>query len=339
MTEERLAAVVEKNRAQATIGSLRAEGIYDDERTVYECGSDAVAIPVRKTPTKTAVREVVVDEGPAQPQTLADVLASRGWTEKELETVPASWAVVGTVILVRVADCPRPEEVGDALLDMHGGADTVLAREGIDGPHREPDVTVIAGEGDTETVHREHGTEYALDLAALMFSPGNKAERTAMGERVDGEEVLDMFAGIGYFTLPMARGGATVTAIERNPTSFQYLVENVMRNEVDESVETYRADCQDVVAGFEGRTFDRVVMGHYDSYEYLDSALAALSPGGTLHMHAATPERLVPERPLTRLERAVDKADRTVETADVRTVKGYSKGVLHVVVDAVIQES
>jgi tRNA wybutosine-synthesizing protein 2 len=30
-----------------------------------------------------------------------------------------------------------------------------------------------------------------------------------------------MFAGIGYFTLPMARAGATVTAVEHNPTSFR----------------------------------------------------------------------------------------------------------------------
>lgn len=329
--------MVEKTRAQATIGSLRAEGIYDDKRTVYECGSDAVAIPVRETPRETPVREVVVDDGPRDPQSLSDVLASRGWTDEELETVPSSWAVVGTVILVRLADCPRPAEVGEALLDMHGGADTVLAREGINGAHREPDVTVIAGEGDTQTVHREHGTEYAVDLAELMFSPGNKAERTAMGERVDDEDVLDMFAGIGYFTLPMARNGAAVTAIERNPTSFQYLVENVMRNDVQDAVETYRADCRDVITGFDGRTFDRVVMGHYDAYEYLDSALTALAPGGTLHMHAATPEQLVPERPLDRLERAATNADRTVKQADVRTVKGYSEGVLHVVVDAVIQ--
>jgi tRNA wybutosine-synthesizing protein 2 len=163
-----------------------------------------------------------------------------------------------------------------------------------------------------------------------------------MGEVVEtGERVFDMFAGIGYFTLPMARAGAKVTAVERNPDSFAYLVENVVRNGVQDSVETYRADCRDVVAGgidgdgeFE---FDRVVMGYYDAYEYLDSALAALAPGGTVHMHEATPEPLVPDRPVGRLEAAAAEVDRAVEVLETLTVKGYSEGVSHVVVDARIE--
>lgn len=337
VTAEQLAAVVEKSRAQATIGALQAEGIYDDERTVYECGSDAVAIPVTDRPAETAYRELVVDEGPTEPRTLPDILAERGWSEDECARAPSSWAVVGNVILVRPEDCPRPEELGDALLDMHGEADTVVSREGIVGPHREPTLTVLAGEGDTETVHREHGTEYALDLSTTMFSPGNKAERTNMGSRVSADEsVLDMFAGIGYFTLPMARAGATVTAVERNPASFEYLVENVVRNDVQDQVETYLADCRDVVDAFETPHFDRVVMGHYDAHQYLDSALTALTSGGTLHMHAVTPEKLIPDRPQSRLETTVEATDREIESMEVRTVKGYSEGVAHTVVDATI---
>ena len=333
--EQSLSAVVEKPRAQAAIGAFRAEGIYDDERSVYECGPETVAIPVTRPPTEVDVLEIVEDTGEPRLRTLADHLRARGWSDAELDRVPASWAVVGSVILVRVADCPRPAEVGEALLAMHGGADTVLAREGIDGPHREPSVEVIAGEGDTETVHHEHGTVYALDVAAVMFSPGNKAERVRMGGVVGDERVLDMFAGIGYFTLPMARAGARVTAVERNPAAFEYLVENVVRNEVQTQVETYRADCRDVIAGGgEAFAFDRVVMGHYDAHEYLDAALDALAAGGLVHMHAATPESLVPERPTRRLREAADDAGRTVEVQDVRRVKGYSEGVAHVVVDA-----
>jgi len=306
MTEQPLSAVVEKPRAQTAIEALRAEGVYDDDRSVYECGSGAVAIPVTEPPEETDVLEVVQEAGELRLRTLEDHLRERGWSDDELARAPGSWAVIGSVVLVELGDSPRPAEVGEALLSVHGEADTVLAREGIAGQHREPAVEVIAGEGDTETVHREHGTTYALDLAAVMFSPGNKSERARMGEVVSADErVLDMFAGIGYFTLPMARGGARVTAVERNPAAFQYLVENVVRNDVRERVETYRADCRDVVAngvevadaGGDPFAFDRVVMGYYDAYEYLDSALTALAPGGRIHMHEATPEKLVPDRP------------------------------------------
>jgi tRNA wybutosine-synthesizing protein 2 len=334
-----LAAVVEKPRAEAAIGALRVEGIYDDSRSVYECGSETVAIPVTAPPEETPVREVIEEAGEPRLRTLEDHLRDAGWSDEELDDAPGSWAVIGTVVLVDIGDAPRPEDVGEALLAMHGEADTVLARKGISGQHREPDVEVIAGAGDTETVHQEHGTTYALDLAEVMFSPGNKAERARMGEVVDPDErVLDMFAGVGYFTLPMARAGARVTAIEDSPTTFAYLVENVVRNGVQDSVETYRADCRDVISGGgEGFTFDRIVMGYYDASEYLDSALDALGPNGWLHMHEATPTGLVPERPERRLRGAVERAGRTVEDIETRRVKGYSEGVAHVVVDANVE--
>ncbi|WP_302082737.1 class I SAM-dependent methyltransferase [Salinibaculum rarum] len=353
MSDEFLAAVVEKSRTQAAIGSLRAEGVYDDDRSVFEASGETVAIPVTETPTETQILEVIREEGEPRLRTLADHLREDGWTDDQIAAAPSSWAVLGSVITAEMGDAHDPEAVGEALLAMHGQADTVLARGGIDGQHRKPDVTVVAGEGDTETVHREHGTEYAMDLAEVMFSPGNKAERARMGEAVGaGERVLDMFAGIGYFTLPMARAGAHVTAIERNPDSFQYLLENAMRNGVSDRIEPYRADNRDVLDSYDGEPFDRIVMGYYDasepcaddsqtgsgqSYEYLSEALSVLAPGGTLHMHEATPESLVPDRPVGRLEEAASAVGRSVEILDVREVKGYSEGVVHVVVDARVE--
>ncbi|WP_247005610.1 class I SAM-dependent methyltransferase [Halorientalis litorea] len=327
-----LAAVVGKPRTEDAMASLRAEGVYDADRQVRPFGDDAVALPVTDPPVETAVRQVVRQDPAPRLRTLEDHLRERGWSDDELARAPGSWAVVGTVVLVEMGDAPRPAEVGDALLSLHENADTVLARGGIDGTQREPDVTVVAGDGDTETVHTEHGTRYALDLAAVMFSPGNKAERARMGDVTDdGERVFDMFAGIGYFTLPMARAGARVTAAEINATSFRYLLENAKLNDVHDRVDLYRADCREVAGGVEA---DRVVMGYYEAWEYLDAALAALEPGGVLHMHEATPESLVFERPVERLETAVNDAGRRVEILDRRRVKGYSEGVAHVVVDA-----
>jgi len=330
--EKPLAAVVGKHRTEDAMASLRAEGVYDADRQVRPFGDDAVALPVTDPPSETTVRQVVRQDPAPRLRTLEDHLRERGWGDDELARAPGSWAVVGTVVLVEMGDAPRPAEVGDALLSLHENADTVLARGGIDGTQREPDVTVVAGDGDTETVHTEHGTRYALDLADVMFSPGNKAERKRMGDAIAPDErVFDMFAGIGYFTLPMARAGARVTATEINPTSFRYLLENAKLNDVHDRVDLYRADCRDVAGGVSA---DRVVMGYYDAHEYLDAALAALEPGGILHMHEATPESLVFDRPRARLEAAANDAGRRVEMLDRRRVKGYSEGVAHVVVDA-----
>ena len=163
-----------------------------------------------------------------------------------------------------------------------------------------------------------------------MFSPGNKAERARMGEVVGPDErVFDMFAGIGYFALPMARAGADVTAAEIEPAAYRYLVENTRLNHVTDRLRPVLGDCRDVET-----TADRVVMGYYDAHEYLDAALAALVAGGFLHLHEATPEPLFPERPADRLRSSADAAGRSVQILATRVIKDHSPGVVHGVVDA-----
>jgi len=354
-----LAAIVDKPRTETAIESLRAEGVYDESRRVCEDGPERVALPVTEPPTETEIREVVrqLEPEPRNPD-LEDLLADRGWSDDDLEAAPGSWAVIGSVILVTIpADCPDETAVGEALLELHGEADSVLAdariaNDGTAGTYREPRTRLLAGSSDTETIHTEHGTRYGLDPTKVMFSPGNQAERARMGELVDdGERVFDMFAGIGYFTLPIARAGAEVTATERNPTAFRYLLENAMLNDVSDRIDAYRTDCRDLASDLD---VDRVVMGYYGSsddssddadegehgtrteeaHEFLPDALDALSPGGVVHYHEATPESRLWDRPLARLERAADAASRDLAVLEKRRVKSHSAGVAHVVVDA-----
>ncbi|WP_435196230.1 class I SAM-dependent methyltransferase [Natronomonas sp. EA1] len=337
-----LALLVPRERAQDAIDAAKAANAYDDARKVQPEG-ERIAIPVAEAfdlgdrLPDGAFEDI---ELPHRIRDLRDHLEAKGWTDEELTRAPSSWAVVGSAVLVDIEESPRPEEVGHALLELHREADTVLARRGIDGQTREPNVEPIAGFGDTEVVHTEHGTRYALDLSEVMFSPGNQAERARMGEVVsEDERVFDMFAGIGYFTLPMARAGAHVTAAEINPESYRYLIENAMLNGVQDRIDAYRADCRDV-----DTEADRVVMGYYghetgegregEAHECLDSALAALVDGGVVHMHEATPEARLWDRPISRLEAAVAEAGRTCEILDTRVVKSHSAGVQHVVVDA-----
>ena len=397
--DDHLAAVVAKSRVDAALDSLRAEGVYDDSRAIREHDEGTVSLPVTEPPTATGCHAVVRQLDPDfRRRGLEDLLAGRGWPEDAIAAAPGSWAVIGSVVVVSVPEgfpADRERGLGEALLELHGEADAVLADEGIAGSYREPRRRHLAGSRDTETVHTEHGTRYVLDPARVMFSPGNEAERVRMGELVEVDErVFDMFAGIGYFTLPMARAGARVTATEINPTAFRYLLENAALNDVTDRVDAFRTDCRTLAGSV---TADRVVMGYYgvdggderaggaasddgrdgrvtdddesdgrvadddesdgrvtdddesdgrvtdddesdgridEAHEFLPVALSALQGGGVLHYHAAVPESLLWERPRSRLERATDRAGRTLEILDSRRVKSHSPGVAHVVVDA-----
>ena len=324
-----LLAIVPKRDVDAAIEHFKADGSYDADRRIREADPDTVAIPVSREPSAYAL-SVTPDRRPDwRVRDLDDLLRARGVPRHVREQAPGSWSVIGSIVLGRFDDCPQEATIGEALLELHG-AETVLSLEGITGEHREPSVRVIAGSGATHTIHIEDGTIYELDLAAVMFSPGNHAERRRMGELVGSEEVVfDMFAGIGYFTLPMARAGAHVIATERNPAAYRYLCANIEHNGVEHAVDAYRADCRAIRPHA-----DRVVMGHYDAYQYLPAAVEGLRDGGVLHVHALTPVDDPWSEPIEHITRAV--GERSVQVLDRHPVKTHSPGLQHVVVDALL---
>lgn len=354
-----LAVVVPKAETEAKLDGLEAEGVYDDARKIRAHDADRAELPVLAEPRATTFDALIEQDDPTIRATgLDDRLRERGWDEETIAAAPSSWAVVGDVVLVTFPDgydAADRTAVSEILLELHGEAETVLARDGVHGEAREPAVTVVAGSGDTETIHTEHGTKYALDLAEVMFSPGNKAERTRMGEVVrEGERVFDMFAGVGYFALPMARAGASVTAVERNPTAFRYLAENAQLNGVAERVSCMLGDCREYEVT---EPFDRVVMGYYDSLgshgsgdggserddesdgarsDYLAAAFDALGGAGVVHVHTTCPEDRFPARAVERVRAIADEYGVDVSGVESRVVKSHSEGVVHGVLDVVV---
>ena len=263
-----------------------------------------------------------------------------GWTEDEVEALPDRWERLGRLVVLR-----RPDALSHREWEMAGlyasvlGVDAVLAEEGaITGVERRPTVRQLWGEG-TVTVHREHGVEYEFDAARQMFSKGNVGERLRMARTVrDGETVVDMFAGIGYFSLPMAVLGspARVHATEIDPEAHAWLRSNVARNGVEEVVEPILGDCRRVAPR---GVADRVVMGYVGGTEgFLDVAMEVLTPGGgVVHLHEKYGIEAVPEGPFAAVEGAAREAGREARLLSWREVKSYAPAVVHAVVDVEVR--
>ena len=333
---ELLAVVVEHDAVERTLSDLRSEGYYDTSRRIVSRSNDRVELPLLERPPWIDSDTIIEQSEPEwRVNSLIERLRTAGWSDAELAQVPRSWAVIGTVIVVKLEGCSRPNEIGSVLLDIHGQADTVVDLLGIDGDHRTPRVSVIAGTGVTETIHREHGIQYALDVSTVMFSPGNKHERERMGAVVTrSERVFDMFAGIGYFTLPMARAGASVVAAEINPTAYRFLAENAVLNDVSDRIDAYLADCRTVPA-----SPDRIVMGHYDALGYLETALTCIEPDGTIHVHSLQPKSDPWTDAIEHIEQTAVTFDRTVAIEDRRIIKSHSPAFDHIVLDVHVGQS
>jgi tRNA wybutosine-synthesizing protein 2 len=168
-----------------------------------------------------------------------------------------------------------------------------------------------------------------------MFSAGNFAERIRMSKHGYAEDVLDMFGGIGQFSIPMSIHSKplSVTAIEINKDAFYYLKKNIFLNSVCGIVRPLLGDCARISPV---NSVDRVIMGNFEAYKYLENGIRALKMGGILHYHETVPLELQYTRPLTRVIEAAKRLGRHVEAIRTNKVKNYSPGIWHVVLDAKI---
>ena len=184
------------------------------------------------------------------------------------------------------------------------------------------------------TINKENGCLFKLDLSKVMWSKGNNNERLRIAKLVrDGETVIDMFAGIGYFSIPIGVHAKAheVISIEINPNSYHFLCENIKLNKLD-NITPILGDCMIETPKFKA---DRIIMGYVKTtHHYLKVAIDSLNEGGILHYHETVPEKLMKTRPIERIIAQADKRD--VELLKINKIKKYAPGVEHVVVDVKI---
>ncbi len=258
--------------------------------------------------------------------------------------MPRGYQRLGRVLLLRLPPAllrygPTIAEAWTAEL----GVEAVLAHDGpIAGELRRPQARLLAGTS-TETEVVEHGSRWRLDAARLMFAAGNRTERLRFARLVrPGERVADLFAGIGYFTVPAARAcpHARFVAVEKNPVAFEYLQQNLALNGIAGRVLAVPGDNREVA--LEPGGFDRVLLGYLPSaVPWVPRAVELLARrGGTVHVH------LVADAKRARLS-AVDAVREALVRAGAvprgpltaREVKPYGPGRAHVVVDAPVDRA
>ncbi len=327
---------VERARTEGAIRQLLRDGLLDRRRRLRR-GTEFVDIPIL-APPRPGAGELLDEEGePVEELTppIERVRRAASVPERLKSLLPAKWKRYGRVLILRLPPelLEHKVEAARAYATTLGVETVLLDLGGSVGELRQPSVEVIYGSG-TETVHIENGVRYAFDAAKIMLSSGNIAERMRMGRVVRaGETVVDMFAGIGYFSLPMALHGRAgrVVACELNPEAYRYLWRNVALNRVGGVVEPVLGDCRLVAP--EG-VADRVVMGHFEAIDYVPKALRVLRPeGGVLHLHALCPKADIPGAVWGPLEGATRVAGGRAELLDVVRLKSFKPRVWHIVLD------
>jgi len=220
-------------------------------------------------------------------------LLSEALPPEDLMFVYSSYDIVGDIAIVRLTEEARRYcvAIAEAVMKVHRNVKTVLAQtSAVQGDFRLRTLEHVAGEDRTNTVHRESGCAFSVDVEDCYFSPRLHNERMRIAKQVKGEEVVvNMFAGVGCFSILIAKHSdvAKAYSIDINPVAFQYMSENVRVNGAYGRVIPILGDAKEVIGKKLHHVADRVLMPLPEkALEYLPYALLALKKhGGMIHYY------------------------------------------------------
>jgi len=210
-----------------------------------------------------------------------------------LAALPQALDIIGDIVIIEIPPELKPHQkaIGEVILKTHRNIRTVLAKAGdIQGTFRIRDYTFIAGENKTQTTHREFGCSFHVDIAKAYFSPRLSHEHERVASLVQGgETVVDLFAGVGPFSVLIAKRNPKVKvyAVDLNPDAVELLKVNVRVNRVDNRVFSIYADAREIAKGKLKGVADNVIMNLPETaIDFVDAACNTIKPeGGVAHFY------------------------------------------------------
>jgi tRNA (guanine37-N1)-methyltransferase len=323
---------VPKTHGQTALGIANQQGLTDKGLLIQKEDSDSLCIPLLREPTeqelnlfKAKVPEFEVTSGVfvekrQREKSLPEVLADK-LPPPLLASLPRALDIIGDIAILDVP--PELEAykavVGEAVLEVHRNVRVVLAKAGkVSGTYRLRDFGFLAGEHRTVTVYKEHGCVYEVDVAKAYFSPrlGTEHQRVAALVKA-GEVVVDLFAGVGPFAVPIAKRQPTakVYAIDINADAVEMLKKNARLNRVEAKIFPITGDARKVVDERLAGTADRVIMNLPETAsEFIDVACKSIKPGGgIIHFYGFVRLPKTIEDLQREFSQAVEKSGRHVE--------------------------
>lgn len=270
-------------------------------------------------------------------------------TEEELSILPRGFQTLGNIIIVKLNSklLEKNKVIGECYLDLLPKIRSVYVNKGrVIGEFRQPEnIEFLVGEDNPFVEHKEHGVIYRFDITKIMFSQGNLNERRLLATFVKkGEVIVDMFAGMGYFSLPIAKHSEAeqIYSIELNPTSYRTLLENIKINHFEEKIIAINGDSKQEVLELSssGIKADRVIMGVFPApKDYVKVALSLNKEEGTIYHYEGVVEKDAYMSLFKEFEEICQKEQFNCTLESHRFVKSYGPNLYHTVLDIFVKKN
>lgn len=279
--------------------------------------------------------------------------------DKYLNIIPKSYDIIGHIVVIEFDKFNHindkdfknyKEEVAKAILFVNKNVKTVYEKKSqIKGKYRLRKLALLYGEDKSETIHKENGCNFKLDIKKTYFSPRLVFERRriASSEIKENALIVDMFAGVGTFAIQIAKNrNVKIYAFDFNPDAYKYLKENIIINKLKGEIIPYKIDVKDLLkpANRIGQSLlhkiDRIIMNlPENSIEFIREACFLMKKsGGVLHFYQFSEKPKPIEKTLKILEENLSNLNWEIENViNSKKVKHYSPRSDLIVVDLKIK--
>ena len=213
-------------------------------------------------------------------------------TSQESQELISSFDQIGDIIIVKIPNSllTKKKLIGETLLNEVKIAKSVFYQaSAVEGDFRTRNLEILAGEDRTETEYKEFGCKFTVDVENAFFSPRLSTERERIANLVqDGEIVVNMFAGVGMFSIMIAKKKrCTVYSIDINPVATKLCEKNIISNKIAGNIISINGDASQVIQEQLKNKSDRTLMLLPErSDEFLVSAINATKSGGIIHYYS-----------------------------------------------------
>ena len=213
-------------------------------------------------------------------------------TTQESKELISSFDQIGDIIIVRIPDSllSKKKLIGETLLKQVKIAKSIFYQaSAVEGDFRTRNLEILAGDNKTETEYKEFGCKFTVDVENAFFSPRLSTERERIANLVqDGETVVNMFAGVGMFSVMIAKKKkCTVYSIDINPIAAKLCEKNIKSNKIAGNIISINGDALQIIQEQLQNKSDRTLMLLPErSDEFLESAINATKNGGIIHYYS-----------------------------------------------------
>jgi len=278
--------------------------------------------------------------------------------ESFYELIPNSYDIIGNLGIIEfdkfkeIQDKNIKEEIAKALVSINKNIKGVFEKSSeVKGTYRLRELNHLYGENRTVTEHKENNCTFKLDIRNTFFSPRLVFERNRVSksEIKEGEIIMDLFAGVGPFSLQIAKlHNVVIHAFDINNHAINYLKENIKLNKLLGNVNPHNIDVKELIKPANDlgtilkNSSDRILMNLPEkSIEFIDIVCFLMKEeGGILHYYDFSEKPEPIEKAIEKLKKELINNNWFVEEIrESKIVKAFSPKSDLIVLDVKIKSA